>query len=121
MFNCALSLGHTDPYIAMTTDRDFQLFLTRLSSADLACIAGLRQGEGDEAAERVAEGLRIAAACRHRAELRQAKARARRAVWVGMRRQWRHWCHVAKRPVGPWANGVGDRLRQRLSSFGQLA
>ena len=37
----------------MTTDRNFQLFLTRLSAADLACIAGLHQGSGDEAAERV--------------------------------------------------------------------
>lgn len=105
----------------MTTDRDFQLFLTRLSAADLACIAGVRQGWGDEAAERVAEGLRIAAECRRQTELRQARAHARRAVWVGMRRQWRHWCHVAKRPVGPWAHSVGGRLRQRLSSFGQLA
>jgi len=105
----------------MNTDRDFQLFLTRLDSNDLACLASLRQGWGDEAAERVAEGLRIAAECRRQAELRQAKAHARRAVWVGMRRQWRQWCHAAKRPVGPWAHGVGDRLRQRLSSFGQLA
>lgn len=105
----------------MTTDRDFQLFLTRLSAADLAGIAGVRQGWGDEAAERVAEGLRIAAECRRQAELRQAKARARRAVWVGMRRQWRHWCHVVKRPVHPWAHSVGGRLLQRLSSFGQLA
>jgi hypothetical protein len=105
----------------MTNDRDYKLFLTRLSSDDLACIAGLRQGDGDEAAQRVAEGLRIAAACRRQAELRQAKAHARRAVWVGMRRQWRQWCQVAKRPVGPWAHSVGDRLRQRLSSFGELA
>ncbi|MDQ7958619.1 MAG: hypothetical protein REJ24_13220 [Rhodocyclaceae bacterium] len=104
----------------MPTDRNFQLFLTRLSADDLACIAGLHQGSGDEAAERVAQGLRIAAECRRQAELRQARAHARRAVWVGMRRQWRHWCHVAKRPVGPWAHGVGGRLRQRLSSFGPL-
>jgi len=100
----------------MTNDRDFQLFLTRLSAADLARIAGSRQGWGDEAADRVAEGLRIAAECRRRAEQREARARARRAVWVGMRRQWRHWCHLASRPAG-----VGGRLRQRLSSFGQLA
>lgn len=104
----------------MPTDRNFQLFLTRLSADDLACIAGSHQGSGDEAAERVAQGLRIAAECRRQAELRQARAHARRAVWVGMRRQWRHWCHVAKRPVGPWAHGVGGRLRQRLSSFGPL-
>ncbi len=105
----------------MNTDRDFQLFLTRLTADDLACIAGLRQAWGDEAADRVAEGLRTAAACRRQAELRQAKVRARRAVWVGMRRQWRQWRHAAKLSPAPWAHGVGGRLLQRLSSFGQLA
>lgn len=104
-----------------TTDRTFQLSLTRLSAADLACIAGLRASWGDEAAERVAEGLRIAAACRQQAELRQARVHARRAVWVGVRRQWRRWCHAAARPVGPWAHSVGGRLMQRLSSFSPLS